>query len=135
MSGQTVTGLGLQFTNDNKRCYAYSGDVSVSGALTTMLILETNSEYLKIQIEYFGTLSQIGQSQIRNNVTFNGIDIIDNYYDASLDGGFNGWDFPTQLIVPPFTRVVITLSQATGVNKTMQAIVIGKVGMAPRVGN
>tara|TARA_R110002110_G_scaffold328479_2_gene540035 strand:- start:43 stop:348 length:306 start_codon:yes stop_codon:yes gene_type:complete len=100
-----------------------------------MLEFKTNSEYLEIQLEYFGTLSQIGQSQVRNNVTFNGIDIIDNYYDASLDGGFNGWDFPTQLIVPPFTTVVVSMSQAVGSDKTMQAVLVGKVGMPQRVGN
>ena len=117
----------LQYTPDNKRCYGYSGDKTVNGSLVTMLEFKTNSEYLEIQIEHFGAISQIGQSQIRNNVTFNDIDILDNYYDASLDGGFNGWDFPTQLIVPPFTTVKINMSQAEGSSKTMQTAVTGKV--------
>ena len=54
MSGQTVTGLGLQFTDDNKHAYAYSGDVVVSASNTTMLEFSTNSEYLEAMFEYHG---------------------------------------------------------------------------------
>lgn len=136
MSGDTVTSRnGLQFTNDNKFAYIYSGDVSVASGSpeTTMLEFSTNSEYLRAKFEIHGTLSQIGQNQIRINVQMNGIDVIDTYWDAALDSSI--FDTPSKLIIPPFTDCAIILTQSSGVARTMQVTLTAKVGMAPRVGN
>ena len=55
MSGQTVKGNALQFTNDNKHCYAYSGIIGVSNSEKTMLLFNTNSEYLKVLSQPFNS--------------------------------------------------------------------------------
>ena len=133
MSGQTVTGLGLQFTDDNKHAYAYSGDVVVSASNTTMLEFSTNSEYLEAMFEYHGAIAQIAANQLAIEVIFNGVSIIHTFFDASVDHTL--WDSPPTLIIPPFTNVKMTLAQASGVDKTMQMTLTAKVGMAPRVGN
>ena len=128
-SQPVATPNALNFTPDNKHCYGYSGKVSVSGSNTLCLDFQTNSEYIVMKQEIHGTFSQIGQSQIRSNVLFNSVDIIDTYWDASLDSGWlNGINF---LIVPPFTHVQIYLSQATGSDKDMSVTITGEVhGMA-----
>ena len=127
-SQPVATPNALNFTPDNKRCYAYSGDVSISGSATRMLDFQTNSEYAIVQLELHGTFSQIGQNQIRLNVQFNEVDIIDTYFDASLDYGILDKSI---LIIPPFTAVTIDCSQASGSDRTMQLTLTGEVhGMA-----
>ena len=52
MSGETVTSNALQFTNDNKFAYAYSGvktDAS-SAANTTAFVIKTHTEYLNAKL-------------------------------------------------------------------------------------
>ena len=59
MSGQTVTGEALQFTDADKYAYAYSGKIAVNDTETTLLEFETNSSYIvaDIQLEYFDAAS------------------------------------------------------------------------------
>ena len=50
MSGDIVAGLSLQFTNDNKFAYAYSGLIEAGSAYVNLLNFNTNSEYLDSKI-------------------------------------------------------------------------------------
>ena len=114
---------GLTIIGDH--CYAYSGDIAVSGSNTTMLEFTTGKEYSIVQIEPHGLFSQIGQSQISIEVLLNGNSILHTFWDASLDSSM--FDMPTNLLIPPLSSVKITLAQATGADKTMQMTLIGKV--------
>jgi hypothetical protein len=105
-------------------CFAYSGDISVPASEVSMLDFKTGPSFLKVEFETHGTFSQIGQNQVRVHVLFNDNDIIDTYFDASLDYGILD---KTNLIIPPFTRFVLKMNQASGSNKTMQVTLIGKV--------
>ena len=108
-----------------KHCYAYSGDITVTGANTTMLEFTTGKKYSIVQFEPHGTFSQIGQSQIMIEFTLNGNSIIHTYWDASLDSSM--FDMPSNILIPPLSSVKIELSQATGSDKTMQMTLVGKV--------
>jgi len=106
-------------------CYAYSGTVSVSDSLTPMLAFNTPDKVIKCQFEYHGVLAQIGQNQIRIQVQLNGVSIIDTYIDAPLD--HTVFDTPPVIIIPPFTRVTLGMSQASGSDRDMELILTGKV--------
>jgi len=130
MSGQTVTGLGLQFTDDNKLCYAYSGTKDSSGSATNYLDFTTNSEYIdaKIQPVYFAQ----GTNNVSWLIKFNGVSI--SYAEVT-----SGRDYtPFQellLIIPPFTHVEVEVDNLSGGTEAVGVVLVGKVGMPPRVGN
>jgi len=131
MSGQTVTGLGLQFTNDNKHAYAYSGFITATAANTeyTMLEFTTNSEYIN------GFLDFCKQNLNQNDndtmlVYFNDIQVYQVEHEASETISV----FESRFLIPPFTKVTITV-QSTGIGQILACKLTGKVGMPQRVGN
>ena len=128
MSGQTVTGLGLQFTDDNKFCYGYSGMLAGSTtALTTYLLFNTQSEYIKAIIQNGSTNETTRKSVF---IYFNDILIIRNDID-------NAYSFPNtyEMIIPPFTTVKIALQLGADDGMSSWFTLAGKVGMPQRVGN
>jgi len=124
-SQPVTTPNAINFTPDNKRAYAYSGDVSVSGSATPMLSFQTNSEYIIAKFEYHGALAQIGANQLAIEVTLNGKSIIHTFFEATYDHTL--WDTPPTLIIPPFSEFILTLAQASGSDRTMQVTLTGKV--------
>ena len=140
MSGETVTSNALQFTNDNKHAYAYSGLIVVSQALGNVTMFEgnTNTEYIKATIS-FGTADATfsGAKNIGYKISFNNILVFSQLSISDGDGTLNydGACFPQSLIIPPFTTIKIeTFTSDTDTIETF-AMLNGKVGMAPRVGN
>ena len=129
MSGQTLIN-GLQFTDDNKYCWAYSGTFGINNTDVKMLTFTTNSEYLKGLIT---VSSKAGNGddmkfwlELNNTLILSG-------YEALVS-------MPTQnsapIIIPPFTTFDFyarNLGSATA--REMEVTFIGDVGMAPRVGN
>ena len=107
----TFEGVGtLQFSPDNKHAYAYSGNIVINNTTTTLLSFTTQSEYLDAVIYWYGRIAHIGSSKIvQQFVFFNGINIFDY---SRLTGAGTGWaDLdPTPFIIPPFTDVIIQLS-------------------------
>ena len=64
MSGDTVSGNALQFTNDNKHCYAFSGNIEAKTASQTALSFVTYSEYLVGEFTFNGFI-QVDNVSIR----------------------------------------------------------------------
>jgi len=139
MSGETVKGNALQFTNDNKFAYAYSGfyTAAVSQAGKDVLTFTTNSEYIVGTLTFNGftaptepTYGDDGTCTIKFN----------NQQIAVMKVGTAAEVMPSnvslELIIPPHTLVNVRL-ESEGANSLIGATVIfsGKVGMAPRVGN
>ena len=129
---ETKIGSNAQFTSAGKglsvignHCYAYSGDVSVSGSSTTMLEFTTGQEYIMSQIDLHGLFSQIGQNQISIDVQINGVSIMHTYWDASIDSSVI--DKASIILIPPLSSVVVTTTQASGSDKTMQVTLTGRV--------
>ena len=130
MSGQTLTGNALQFTDDNKHAYVFSGQIGLTNTINDLLSFTTNSEYLNSKIQVTNG-SGAGDDFIYE-IKFNGV-VVCNWYYNSVD---TPPEQPFSLIIPPFTLVEITgdnLGGATARNHT--AWLTAKVGMAPRVGN
>ena len=132
MSGDTVVSTNaLQFTNDNKFAYAYSGKVdTASGVLTTLIEFNTNSEYIVGNValqqkESGGAISYL-------DVFFNDVIVINAVWDNSSSGAF-ALGLPIPLIIPPFTKVTIQGAESNAAELTAQFT--GKVGMPQRVGN
>ena len=46
MSGDTVTGQAIQFTNDNKHADGYSGVIDIENTSATYLLLDTDKRPL-----------------------------------------------------------------------------------------
>ncbi len=133
MSGETVTSSNaLQFTNDNKHAYAYSGLVAVGNTETTLFSIQTQSEYLitKLQINY----AQKDNDDFLYKVYFNDIVISAWSYDSAQHYGHQ--NNVAYLIIPPFTTVKATAANITsGTARNQSAVLTAKVGMAQRVGN
>ena len=132
MSSDTVTSRNaLQFTNDNKFAYAYSGVIGVDNNNTTLLDFNTNSEYLNASIQIFNTSGS--GDDMRYTIEFNNVIVVSTYSNSSNDTLL---DTPIELVIPPFTNVKIrgdNISAATSRDHT--ANVYAKVGMPQRVGN
>jgi len=134
MSGETVTSRnGLQFTNDNKFAYLYSGITSINNGLGTIFEFSTNSEYINSKISFF--TNNISNDDFNYLISFNGITIIAILQPQTYQSNSGGYA-PIELIIPPFTTVKCTLQNFTD-SSTLDftAVVTGEVGMAPRVGN
>ena len=132
MSSQTVTGLGLQFTDDNKHAYAYSGVITdaSSAANSTALLFTTQSEYLEAKLSI--TNDEASTAAIFIEAFFNDIKIMDIISDVS--GGSGPYlGNPFYLLIPPFTKFELKVGANSSVDFT--AWITAKVGMAPRVGN
>jgi len=134
MSGETVTSRNaLQFTNDNKMAYAYSGEVGINSTAGGITLLEfsTNSEYLDADIQLFNTSGS--GDDIRYQIYFNNISVVSMYANSGNDFLL---DTPIILVIPPFTTVKVTgLNISSGTDRIHTANVRAKVGMPQRVGN
>jgi len=116
-------GPGINYAAD--WVYAYSGTVAVSGSIGSLLDFTTGAGVILGSIELHGSFAQIGQNQFRFRVQLNGATVIDTYWDATIDSSFI--DYPTSLIIPPFTRCQMDLAQASGADKDMQMTFTGRV--------
>ena len=137
MSGDTTIGNALQFTNDNKHAYAYSGRYTSTAVGVDVLQFQTNSEYIDAQFYFSGFIDlDDATTGLRGimNIFFNDVEVSAVMVDADSGNMQNGPPIP--LIIPPFTAVKVKLyANSTGPAYQGLVSVVGKVGMAPRVGN
>jgi len=133
MSGETVTSNALQFTNDNKHVYAYSGLIGVVNAEKTLLLMQTNSEYILSKLQILNATTSNEDFQYK--VYFNDI-AISQWHFLYASTIHQSIEYPYLLTIPPFTTVKVTaLNLSSGVSREHSATLTGTVGMAPRVGN
>jgi len=129
MSGQTVTGEGLQFTDDNLQCYAYSGSVTIAAAESTIIDFETNSSYINAIVTPFyvdnSSNDLIWQAKI------NGLTIAAFILPA---GNAYPGDF-MNIIIPPNSRFTVHAQNLSAGSIQGGVAIVGKVGMPQRVGN
>jgi len=131
MSGDTVTGLGLQFTNDNKKCYAYSGIIAVNNTEKTLLNFSTNTEYINAIVQFNGGATGGGDNYVYR-IKFNNVIIQEYVSNSNADDLYE----ELKIIIPPFTDVQCTAQNATDTSNNDQIVsLIGKVGMPQRVGD
>ena len=94
----------LNFTPDNKGCYAFSGLMSIDDNETTMINCQTNSEYIKAKVQFNYPTSD-GDNFIYR-VYFNDIVVQAYVIDHSALYGYQ--NSVIYLIIPPFTAVKLT---------------------------
>ena len=133
MSGDTVIGQTLQFTNDNKHAYGNSG-FSATNSTTPLILLEfaTESYYLIAQI--IAVTSGVSNEDFKYKIKFNDIDVNEIYYIDTYKS-YNMGQTEFRYIIPPHTRVKITGESVGGTSGSIGVMLTAKVGMAQRVGN
>ena len=118
MSGETVTSRnGLQFTNDNKFAYLYSGITSINNGLGTIFEFSTNSEYINSKISFF--TNNISNDDFNYLISFNGITIIAILQPQTYQSNSGGYA-PIELIIPPFTEVNVDYELQANSEATFQ---------------
>jgi hypothetical protein len=133
MSGETVTGQALQFTNDNKHAYGYSGQVTLPTSGTeSFFLFNTLESYIDGLLHVDSTAAS--GANIDLDITFNGILV----FRTELASDFQlypNFSRPLEILIPPYTEVDIKASVQGATPREWLATFRGKVGMAPRVGN
>jgi hypothetical protein len=129
----------LQFTPDNKFCYAYNYYATTATA-RSVLTFQTNSEYIVGTIQLNAGVDDDDPSQATVQSTAliqfnnNNISLLAASSGATPDRRPSS--NTQELIIPPFTTVNIIVDDYNDVADTFGSIgFTGKVGMAPRVGN
>jgi len=124
-SQPVVTPNAINFTPDNKRCYAYSGLVTVGTSRVSLLEFNTQSEYLvsKFTPTYF--TADTGENAFFE-IYLNDILI----YNAEVTTSTSSTPFTfINFIVPPFTKVTIKSYTASGDRNLGALISADAVGM------
>jgi len=109
MASQTITGDALQFTQDNKHCFAFSGQLDdVANVYTSGLLFTTGAEYIlgEFQFDPAIKISEIATGDI----TVYKILLNDTPVSITkLDGGQE--DMPSEntvkMLLPPHTKVEV----------------------------
>jgi len=138
MSGDTVTGSALQFTNDNKHAYFYSGMFvgAATGNNISLGIFTTNSEYINGTVQALGPIetgNSTNGSRTKLEVYFN--DVLVLLLINDFDTGNMSQSAVADLIIPPHTKVELKYNDSAGSTYLYGATIIGKVGMPQRVGD
>jgi len=133
MSGQTVTGNALQFTNDNKYAYMNTGRVDFDGTETTVAEMTTTTQYIVGKLTC--SVENDGSDDIRIRLYFNDEQVMGDI-STSPPGVGNLAFNPLRILIPPFTTVKITYdNEGSASTRTSLTMFKGKVGMPQRVGN
>jgi len=122
----TFEGVGsLQFSPDNKFAYAYSGIIGVVGSEITLLLMETNSEYILSELQILqGTTSN---EDFKYKVFFNNVIVAQWHCLQVTDKEIN---IPNAyfLTIPPFTIVKVTAENtSSGTSREHSVTLTGKV--------
>ena len=111
----TTTGRGIAvispkliYTEDGKRCYAYSGEVIVNAdTVTCLLFTSSASGYIMAEFTQSVNYGQIGNGKfVGFNIQFNGIKVIENF-SSTRNYGDNESNQPdtVRILIPPNTTV------------------------------
>jgi len=107
MASQTIVGPELQYTQDNLRCYAYSGIVLVADApATSLLSFTSGSGFIMANFQF--NFGQETSEKFEYVINFNSVQV-QEYLQEGQQNPHN----LIPLIIPPFTTV-----QATAQNKS-----------------
>jgi len=113
-----------QLNQIGNNVYAYSGNLSVINAQTTLLEFVTNNDYIDAKFD-IANGSGSGDD-FRYYIMFNDI-IVVHIYGGTSDV-FNQFSMPKYLIVPPYTNVKLTAQNiSTGSARAHTATMIGEI--------
>ncbi len=128
-SQPVVTPNAINFTPDNLRCYAYNRiALPTDGEYATMLLFNTNTEYLKVDITMSASIGGNFTTGFQDIflISFNDVEISAFKLDTAEE------DMPTAFvapfIIPPFTTVKIECKSS--VNNVAWKASVGVTGEA-----
>jgi len=129
--GLAVTSPKLIYTEDGKRCYAYSGTITTANSIKTALEFITKESHIRGKFEFMGGVNYIAGNLADGTidafrVSFNGVVIAIIKLDMSLE------DMPTKetltVLIPPVTPVKVeALGSANAASELMTVTFTGKV--------
>lgn len=101
-----VTRNAINFTPDNKRCYAFSGSISANDNETTLLEFQTNSEYIVAKIQ-FNSMNELAQ-ECGYRIYLND-QVVTNFLAGNNAPDYSAKPYnTTTIVIPPFTAFKAT---------------------------
>jgi len=124
MASQTITGPGIQYTQDNLRCFAYSGEVAVANIELNLLDFETKSEYISAEVQLGSRAAENEDYEFR--IYFNELVIFSATFGNQSQNEIGSWPIP--IIIPPFTTVKMSLDNIADTDSRVWTVhLIGRV--------
>ena len=117
VGGANPAGVGQTLNHVGNLVYAYSGDVTLNASLpnpTTLLEFTTGNEIIKGNLSWGS--DTVGGNDTRVNVIFNSERIFICRYD---NGENESNDQPLEIIIPPFTKVEVSIGAEVSVIATV----------------
>ena len=127
-SVNTIVGNALQFTNDNKHVYAFSGFKNFDNTGTTLLQFNTNSEYIVIKLNCMRSDTDSLDSQ--HQIFINSIETL----NFTLPSGPTVLANLPEMVVPPFSIVQIDIKNVSNSSTGTGGVALtGKAYMTNKV--
>lgn len=126
MASQTITGKDLQYTQDNKHCFAYSGLVAMDNTQTLMLTGTTGSATIFAEFQYHN-LQQVSLAWAFR-IQLNDIEVASSFWTTGHDFNGGGASNTVKLILPPHTKFQVHGKNAESTaSKNWAATMTGRV--------
>jgi len=126
MASQTITGPDLQYTQDNKRGFAYSGIIKFQNSAVSVLEFISGSSFFVGQIGIFTSDTSSNNWEVA--VSLNDIDIIVFEVLNTIQGDYLNGFAPMDIIIPPATKFKLTsVNTASSSEMTCYGTLIGRV--------
>ena len=125
IGGSNPSGTSSSLNYVGNHAYAYSGTIPISGSDTTMLAFETANAYIKGQLNFSGVWGDMGSSPVTMKLTINGEDTIVTKVANVSARDVEGTPYP--ILLPPNSKIVVSMLQTSGTNRDYQATIIGRV--------
>jgi len=128
MASQTITGPDLQYTQDNKYCFIYSGAYAATTSSQVVIDTISPSGYIVAEYQFSGYVDDdnAGERSAGLSVlSFNG----SNVFVLSA-GQQNIGDFMVraQILIPPFTRIRVNIeADSNSADHWGSVAIIGRV--------
>ena len=123
--GDSFTGPAEALEVIGDHAYAYSGNVGTTSSNTTMLKFTTGNYYFVGGLEMHGNFATIAANNTNIRIVMNNSEIVETTNTTQQDSTL--FDFPIQIIIPAYTEVEVTFSQAQGTTIDMQATLVGRI--------
>jgi len=125
IGGSNPSGTSSSLNYVGNHAYAYSGTIPISGSDTTMLAFETANAYIKGQLNFSGVWGDMGSSPVTMILSINGENTVVNKVANVSARDVEGTPYP--ILLPPNSKIVVSMLQTSGTNRDYQATIIGRV--------
>jgi len=124
---QNTASIGKDLIVIGKHCYAYSGSVTLAqNTETTMAQFTTGAFVTRVGLSVQGNFDSMGSSSLAVNIYLNEVKIVESETSASNDS-VAPFDYPIQMVIPPFTLVKVSLSKGASGNHALQTLITGRI--------